>query len=252
MKRVLIVGAGLAGLTCAKVLHEAGCEVRVLEAADGVGGRMRTDATADGFLLDRGFQVLFTAYPAAKRHLDYAALRLRRFVPGAILIRDGAWHELGDPLSQLSLLGPTLSNPLLTFGDKRRTLRLRRYSRRRSLHRIFSGRVRSADLTIEEALRRWGFSEQGFIDSFARPFYGGIVLDRQLTTSARILYFTTKMLASGQVVIPELGMGEIPVQLAARLPEQAVRLQTRVEGVIEAEQRAVGVTLTGGEELQGD
>ena len=131
-------------------------------------------------------------------------------------------------------------------------LRLRRYSKRRSLHRIFAGRVRDGDVTLDAALRRWGFSEHGFVANFARPFYGGIVLDRQLSTSARVLYFATKMLASGNIVIPERGMGEIPAQLAAHLPEQTLRLQTRVESVIEAEQRAVGVTLTGGEELQGD
>ena len=224
----------------------------MLEASDEVGGRVRTDATAEGFLLDRGFQVLFTAYPAAKRHLDYAALRLRAFVPGAVLIRDGKWHELGDPRSQLSLLGPTLANPLLPFGDKLRTLRLRGFSRRRSLRKIFHGHIRGGDRSIDEVLRRRHFSEGGFIDNFARPFYGGILLDRGLTTSARMLYFTTKMLATGAIVVPELGMGEIAQQLAATLPEQALRLQTRVEGIIEAEGRAVGVTLTGGEELQGD
>lgn len=81
MSRILIVGAGLAGLTCAKVLVEAGHEVRVLEASNAVGGRAQSDQSADGFVLDRGFQVLFTAYPAAKRHLDYKALRLRAFTP---------------------------------------------------------------------------------------------------------------------------------------------------------------------------
>ncbi len=169
-----------------------------------------------------------------------------------MLIRDGAWHALGDPPSRLSLLGSTLANPLLTFGDKRRTLRLRRFCRRRSLHHIFSGRIRGADLTIEEALRQRGFSEQGFIDNFARPFYGGIVLDRQLTTSARMLYFITKMLASGAMVIPERGMGEISAQLAARASRASAAAANARQSVIEAERRAVGVTLTGGEELQGD
>src|SRR5215468_1879496 len=111
MSKVLIVGAGVAGLTCAKVLYEAGHDVRVLEASNGVGGRVRTDASADGFLLDRGFQVLFTAYPAACRHLDLEALKLREFLPGAVLIREGKWHTLGDPLRRFSQLGPTLSNP---------------------------------------------------------------------------------------------------------------------------------------------
>ena len=63
--RVIVVGAGLAGLTCAKVLHERGAEVVVFEASDGLGGRVRTDVK-EGFLLDRGFQVYFTAYPAAR------------------------------------------------------------------------------------------------------------------------------------------------------------------------------------------
>jgi len=238
MKRILIVGAGLAGLTCAKALCEAGCEVRVLEASDGVGGRVRTDANAEGFLLDRGFQALFAAYPAARRHLDYEALRLRRFAPGVVLIRDGKWHEG--------------STPLMPLGDKLRAMRLRRGARRRSLRKIFSGSLRKGDRSARDELRRRHFTDAGFIDTFARPVYGGIFLDRELSTSARMLLFAAKMLASGATVVPERGMGEIPKQLAARLPEGSLRLETRVEGIIEAEGRAVGVMLTGGEELQGD
>ncbi|MBF6589058.1 MAG: FAD-dependent oxidoreductase [Ktedonobacterales bacterium] len=252
---ILVVGGGLAGLTCAKVLVEAGREVRVLEASDHVGGRVRTDQSAEGFLLDRGFQVLFTAYPAARRHLDLAALKLREIVPGAVLIREGKWHTAGDPLSRLSLLGPTLSNPLLTFGDKLRALRLRRFVRRRSVHDIFYGKVRGlrgGDVSARDELRRRHFSEDGFIANFARPFFGGIFLDRDLTTSARALLFTYKMLASGSIALPTDGIGAITDQLAARLPASAIHLETRVEGIIEAEGRAVGVTLTGGEEMQGD
>lgn len=249
---ILVVGAGLAGLTCAKVLVEAGHEVRVLEASDAIGGRVRTDQSAEGFLLDRGFQVLFTAYPAVQRHLDLPALNLRQLSPGAVLIRDGKWHQLGDPFQRLSLLGPTLSNPLLTFGDKVRTLRLRRFTRRRTLDAILTGPLKGGDKSIYAELRRRHFTDTGFIDSFARPFYGGIFFDRELSTSARAFLFTFKMLASGKTVLPEAGIGAIAEQLAAHLPKDALRLETRVEGIVEADGRAVGVTLTGGEEMQGE
>jgi phytoene dehydrogenase-like protein len=237
MSKVLIVGAGLAGLTCAKVLHEAGHDVRVLEASNGVGGRVRTDHSADGFLLDRGFQTFFTAYPAAREHLDYNALNLRPFASSVTIIKDSKWHRVGS---------------LLTTGDRLRLFRLRRAARRRSLDKIFHGRLRKGDRSIYEELRRRHFSEDGFIASYARPYLGGILLDRALSTSSRMLYFVFKMLARGKIAIPEGGIGEITAQLAAHLPPSAIRLETRVEGIVEADERAVGVTLTGGEEMQGD
>jgi phytoene dehydrogenase-like protein len=95
--KVIIVGAGLAGLTCAKVLIERGVEVAVFEASDGVGGRVRTDER-DGFLLDRGFQVYFTSYPVSKRHLDHGALDFRVFDPGAIVHQGSERTVLSDPL----------------------------------------------------------------------------------------------------------------------------------------------------------
>ncbi len=78
---MVIVGAGLAGLCCARILHQAGTPCVLLEASDSVGGRVRTDRV-DGFLLDRVFQVLQTAYPGARRVLDYPALNLKPFYPG--------------------------------------------------------------------------------------------------------------------------------------------------------------------------
>lgn len=249
---ILVVGSGLAGLTCAKVLVEAGHDVRILEASDRIGGRVRTDASADGFLLDRGFQVLFTAYPAAQRQLDLKALRPRTIAPGAVLIRDGKWHELSNRALALRV---NLSNPLLTFGDKLRTRRLRRFARRHSIESLMHGKLRglkTGDSSIHDELRRRHFAEKGFIEHFARPFFGGIFFDRSLETSARMMFFVVKMLASGKTIIPESGMGEIAAQLAAKIPASALRLETRVEGIVEADDRAVGVTLTGGEEMQGE
>src|SRR4028118_296815 len=122
--RVVIVGAGLAGLTCAKVLAECGVEVVVFEASDGVGGRVRTDER-DGFLLDRGFQVYFTSYPVSRRHLDHGALDFRVFDPGALVHRGSERSVLSDPVRDPKALVPTLLSGDATLADKPRPLRLR-------------------------------------------------------------------------------------------------------------------------------
>lgn len=247
---IVIVGAGLAGLTCARVLAQAGREVRILETSDGVGGRVRTDRHPDGFLLDRGFQTLFTAYPAAQRHLDLAALEPRAFANDVVVIRGGRWHELADPFRRPFFLPPRPTTSLLPLGDRLRLPRLRRHALRRSVRVIFAGS--GPDRSFAADLHDQGFSSHGFIDAYARPRFGGIFLDRQLDTSARFGLFITKMLASGQTIVPAAGMGAIPERLAAGLRPGSVRLGVRVEGVVVAEGRAVGVALPGGEETQGD
>lgn len=85
---VIIVGAGLAGLACARMLERWKVDITIIEAADGVGGRVRSDY-ADGYIFDRGFQVVFDTYPAVLRQLDLAALDLHAFAPGAIICLPG-------------------------------------------------------------------------------------------------------------------------------------------------------------------
>jgi phytoene dehydrogenase-like protein len=121
--KIVIVGAGLAGLTCAKVVRERGAEVAVFEASDDIGGRVRTDER-DGYLLDRGFQVYFTSYPVARRHLDYGGLDFRDFDPGAIVCRGPEKSVLSDPLRDPKALVPSLLSDAATVGDKLRTLDL--------------------------------------------------------------------------------------------------------------------------------
>ncbi len=246
--KVIVVGAGLAGLTCAKVLTEGGAEVVVLEGSDGVGGRVRTDEK-DGFLLDRGFQVYFTAYPASKRHLDHASLDLRTFDPGAILRRGREESVLSDPLRDPKALVPSLLSGAATFGDKLRTLRLGAASVAQGTESV-GGMNGGADASSLEYLRNRGFSEM-FIDGFFRPFYGGIFLDRSLSTSARVLRFTFKMLATGKTTIPARGIGRIPGQLASHLPEGALRLNSPVGALLLDGERVVGARV-GDEEEEAD
>jgi phytoene dehydrogenase-like protein len=245
--KIVIVGAGLAGLTCAKVLRERGAEVAVFEASDEVGGRVRTDEV-DGFLLDRGFQVYFTSYPVAGRHLDYDALDFRNFDPGVIVRRGSERSVLSDPLRDPKAVVPSLLSDAATIGDKLRTLEM--VARTSNVGISAGTEDGEADTSTLEYLKTTGLSER-YIDSFFRPFYGGITLNRELTTSARILRFTLRMLASGRTVVPALGMGEIPRQLASRLPEGAVRLNSPVHYLLRDGERVVGVR-SAGEEHEAD
>ncbi len=251
---IVIVGAGLAGLTCAKMLVEAGQQVLVLEASDMVGGRVRTDYHEDGYRLDRGFQVLFTSYAAAARHLNYDQLKVRVFDPGAIIVKEGKRYEVADPLREPTHIVASLLNPLISTTDKLRVLRLVAETTRLSTSEIFSGKGQPEghDETSEAYLRRLGFADDGFIDNFARPFYGGIFLDHSLQTSARMLQFTFKMMASGNTIIPAEGIQRIPEQLAHILPQGALRLQARVTDLLITDNRVHGVRLADGEEIEAE
>jgi len=246
--RVIIVGAGLAGLTCAKVLSERGVAVTVFEASDGVGGRVRTDAS-DGFLLDRGFQVYFTAYPVAKRHLDHEKLDLRAFDPGAIVHRGQTRTVLSDPVRDPRALVPTLLSDAASPADKLRTVGLAAKALS-STAITAAGENGETDVSTLEYLRASGLSER-YIDSFYRPFYGGVYLSRSLYTSSRVFRFTFRMLATGRTVVPAKGMGEIPNQLTSHLPIGCILLDSPVEALLREGDRVTGVRARG-EEQEAD
>src|SRR4028119_736609 len=107
-------GARRSARLCGSGVRCRWAEVAVFEASDGVGGRVRTDER-DGFLLDRGFQVYFTAYPVSRRHLDHGALNLRAFDPGAIVCRGGKKTLLSDPLRDPKALVPSLLSDAASF-----------------------------------------------------------------------------------------------------------------------------------------
>jgi protoporphyrinogen oxidase len=219
---VVVVGAGLAGLSCAVALHDAGIPVKVYEASDGVGGRVRTDRV-DGFTLDRGFQVALTAYPEMHRQLDMAALDLRAFDPGALVWRNGKGSVVGDPFRRPTTALSTVASPIGTPFDKARIALLRH--RLRGVHP--ARLLRGDDVSTRAALADAGFSET-IIERFFRPLVGGIQLDPDLTDSRRMFDVIFRMLADGDSAVPAAGMQAIPRQLADRLPVGTVHLDAPV------------------------
>ena len=239
MSDVIVVGAGLAGLCCAGQLASQGVDVLVLERSDAIGGRVRTDEV-DGFLLDRGFQVLLTAYPEARRALDNERLGLRPFSAGALVRLRGGFTCMVDPLRHPLAAARTLRTGPGSLADKLRIARLRRRLSRASLNEL----LEAPQVTTAEALRLEGFSQE-IVDGFFRPFLGGIFLDRRLETSSRLFAYVFKLFAEGEAALPAAGMQAIPRQLAESLPEAAVRLAATVESV---DRR--GAMLAGGERLE--
>ncbi len=240
---VIIIGAGMAGLACATWLHRAGRPVLLLEAADGVGGRVRTDLTPDGFRLDRGFQILLNNYPEARRMFDYGALKLKSYRSGAIIrLPDGQETTLENPLHAPMMAFAALASPIGTAKDKALIMKLAAQLAGRPPEQLLG---RTGATTTLAYLREFGWSEQ-IITNFFQPFFGGVYLDRELGTASNFFEFVFQQFMQGAATVPALGMQQLPEQLAARLPAAAIRLHTPVAAVTEGGRR---VHLANGEPL---
>lgn len=222
---VAVVGGGLAGLACARELVRAGLDVRLWESGDAVGGRVRTDRV-DGLLLDRGFQVLNTAYPEARRALDLDALDLQTFDRALNIRVGGRTRRLADPLREPGGLPALLNAPVGGPLDK---LALGRYAARVTALPA-SALKRSADIPAGEAWARQGLDGVP-VEQLLTPFLAGVVLEEEITTSRRFVDLMARMFARGRAAVPASGMQAIPDQLAAELPEDAVHLEARVRRV---------------------
>ncbi|HEY8743401.1 MAG TPA: NAD(P)/FAD-dependent oxidoreductase [Chloroflexota bacterium] len=234
---VVIIGAGIAGLAAAITLHKAGRTVCLLEASDGVGGRVRSDRTAEGFVLDRGFQVLFTAYPALGGLVDRRALRLRAFDSGALIAGSAPMQVVIDPFAHPTRLPQLLTNSPFSRADMLRLLRLKLELMGPASRRL----AHAAERSTAEELGHIGFSRSA-LDRFITPFFGGVLLDRDLGTRAPWFLFLVKMLSEGRTVVPGDGMGALATQLAAHLPAGVIHLDTPAQEILrDTEGRAIAV-----------
>ena len=220
-----IIGGGISGLIAARVLEEHGLSATIIEATDRLGGRVKTDVL-DGYSLDHGFQVLLTAYPAAKKYLDFDALALQEFLPGSAIFKNGKQKIIGDPLRNLSLLLPTLVSGIGTVNDKLKILALNRRLKKKSIQNIFAEK----EQTTISYLENIGFSE-AIITDFFIPFFSGIFLENKLDTSSRMFEFVYKMFGEGNAALPKDGIQAIPKQLFEKLKSTTIIFNTKVKSL---------------------
>jgi hypothetical protein len=206
-----------------------------------VGGRLKTDIV-DGIPLDRGFQVLLTEYPAARRYLDAEALDLKKFRPGAVIIKDGKKTRFGDFMRDMSFFPSTLLSPHASLKDKFNTYLLTKRLKSKPIADLFDHPPGST----MKYLKSKGFSDR-MINEFFVPFYGGIFLEKELTTPASMFAFTLKMFSLGHAAIPALGIEEIAKQLKSKLNNTDFIFETPVSYV-----RTGEISLENGEIIRTD
>jgi phytoene dehydrogenase-like protein len=219
---VVIVGAGLAGLHAAGILHRAGVSVVVLEAADRIGGRVASDVV-DGCTVDHGFQLYNPAYPEGQRAFDLAALGLGTFRAGVeVVLPDGARVVLEDPRRGAGALPGTAVAALRgRAGVPWELAALAAYAARCATATPQALAARP-DVAIGEALRGAGVRGAA-LERVVRPFLSGVLADESLATSRRMVDPLLAAFVRATPGLPRAGMAALPAALAAGLPEGTVR-----------------------------
>lgn len=221
--QIYIIGAGISGLIAAYELEQAGYTPIIFEKSNAAGGRVRT-VHVDGYDLDIGFQVLLSAYPLAKKYLDYDQLQLTKLASGAQVLVGGKQLLIGDPQRDLSVLLPTLFSSIGSLADKLKILGLNRKLKKKSITEIFD----TPETSTLEYLQSYGFSQK-VIDRFFKPFFSGIFLEPDLRTSSRMFEFVYKMFGEGDATIPAAGIGAISEQLVSKLTRTEIHFNKEVE-----------------------
>ena len=218
---VIVIGAGLAGLRCAALLERADLEVTVLESTDRIGGRVATDVV-DGFLVDRGFQVLNPAYPALADSVDVGALRMQPYDAGVLVRTTDGLRTVAHPVRAPCDLGRTLSSGLLGIREVA------------GLARWLGPVLATPQRSLRARDRAWGtaldeLQVTGDLRTVLDRFLAGVLVESRGETSANFVRLLLRSFALGRPGVPRDGMRALPTQLATSLRD--VRLDTPVESV---------------------
>jgi len=223
MKNVecVILGAGLSGLACALTMKQQGVNPLVIEKNNFVGGRVTTNTTAEGFLIDEGFQVLLSSYPELSRFVDLQKLNLQKFNSGALIYDGKQLTALGNPLVHPSALLSIFQQQNISLKD------IFLVGKLIALSQLTKTDTPLGNKSTLQYLNDFGFSQK-FIDYFWKPFLTGVFLDPSLAIGSDYFKFLIRSFAMGNVTLPENGMSELPRQMSQQLDSDSIWLSQDV------------------------
>lgn len=234
---IIIIGAGVSGLVAALQLENLGYSCAIYESDSKVGGRVQSESF-DGHILDKGFQVLLSAYPLAKKYLDYSQLDIIKFDVGSYIFKNNRRECIGDPLRDKSLLFSTIFSDIGTLRDKYLIFKLNKSLKKTSIEQIFE----SKEVSTLTFLKNFGFSIT-IINDFFKPFFSGIFLETELQTSSIMFQFIFKMFGEGEAVIPKNGIQEVSNQLYQKLKKSKIFFNQKATQITNQEVQFVDGTV---------
>lgn len=229
----MIIGGGLSGLSAALEVERFGGCVTLIERSDALGGRVRTDHV-DGFLLDRGFQVLLDSYPELKRFRVTRSLELRAFSSGALCHTEEASYRVVNPLRHpIEFMRGITSTPVVTYLD---FLKLGQLLIKKE----------APSISTAALVKQIGISQRTQ-QRFLQPFFGGVFLDPKLEARSKIFVDNLKLFVRGSATLPKGGMQALPEAISRQLKKTEILMSKEVAEVGEG-----SVVLKDGEKLQAD
>lgn len=220
-----IIGAGLSGLSCAYYLEKLGYSPTIFEKSDIAGGRCATDSY-EGYLLDRGFQVLLSSYSEIRKIVRIYEMDVKPFPSGAAVYDGKSWHYLHNPLKHPFSIFELKKIPFAFFSDYVKLGSIYLKSSLRSGAPSFP----STSKTTMEYLKEEKFSEP-FIQKFIRPFFAGVFLDPELSANSVLFQWLLRFFVEGSAVLPKQGMGFIPKAFENMLKRTTINFNRPVHAV---------------------
>ncbi len=227
---IVIVGAGLSGLSTAYHLEKHGYSPIIYEASDRCGGRIKTDHI-DGFILDRGFQIILSTYKELLTVCPEKELGISYFPPGIMIQDRGGWLSLLNPLRKESWMEER--SPFLFDFLKIGKLLLNP-----------DPELNECDLAT--ILKKIGLSLE-FTQKAAIPFFSNLFIDPELNINGKTFQYMLPYFVKGRGGLPRNGMQAIPDTLASKLKNTKIIFNAKVQRLEDH-----SIVLESGEKISAD